>query len=47
MLVGSHEEIERAWVLRKILGGGMRQTGVLAAAGLVALENWREVLLKD
>ncbi len=39
MLVGSREFIEKARVCRKLFGGGMRQVGVLAAAGLVALEN--------
>jgi threonine aldolase len=39
MLVGSREFIERARIGRKLLGGGMRQAGVLAAAGLVALEE--------
>ena len=38
MLVSSREKIERARNFRKALGGGMRQVGVLAAAGLVALE---------
>jgi len=32
---------------RKTLGGGMRQAGVLAAAGLVALENWEAVIAED
>lgn len=39
MLVGSREFIEKARVYRKLFGGGMRQVGVLAAAGLVALEH--------
>jgi len=39
LLVGSKEFIEEARVVRKMLGGGMRQAGVLAAAGLVALED--------
>ena len=39
MIVGSREFIERCRSLRKMLGGGMRQAGVLAAAGLVALEK--------
>jgi len=39
MLVGSKEFIEEARVVRKMLGGGMRQAGVLAAAGLIALEE--------
>ena len=39
MLVGSKAFIEEARLVRKMLGGGMRQAGVLAAAGLVALEE--------
>ena len=46
MLVGSQEFIARAHRLRKMLGGGMRQVGVLAAAGLVSLEKMT-VRLKD
>jgi threonine aldolase len=38
MLVGSEEQIRKARIFRKALGGGMRQAGVLAAAGLLALE---------
>ncbi len=39
MLAGPAELIERAWTIRKRLGGGMRQVGILAAAGLHALEH--------
>jgi threonine aldolase len=39
LLVGSHAFIEQARVYRKSLGGGMRQAGILAAAGLIALEK--------
>ncbi len=39
MLLGSRDFIERARVNRKLVGGGMRQAGVLAAAGLVALDE--------
>ncbi len=39
MLVGSKEAIARARGFRKALGGGMRQAGVLASAGLIALEE--------
>src|SRR5690606_20540342 len=39
VLTGSAELIERARRLRKMLGGGMRQAGILAAAGLYALEH--------
>jgi threonine aldolase len=39
LLVGSDAFIEEAFGVRKMLGGGMRQAGVIAAAGLVALEE--------
>ncbi len=39
MILGSREFIERCRVIRKMLGGGMRQAGVIAAAGWVALEK--------
>ncbi len=39
LLMGSGEFIQQARLQRKILGGGMRQAGVIAAAGLIALEN--------
>ncbi len=39
MVVGSRAFVEKARVYRKMFGGGMRQAGVLAAAGLVALEK--------
>ncbi|MGC1415021.1 MAG: GntG family PLP-dependent aldolase [Candidatus Acidiferrum sp.] len=39
MVVGSAAFIEKARIYRKMFGGGMRQAGVLAAAGLIALEK--------
>jgi threonine aldolase len=39
LLLGSEELIARATRIRKMLGGGMRQAGIIAAAGLYALEN--------
>jgi threonine aldolase len=39
MVVGSHAFIEKSRIYRKMFGGGMRQVGVLAAAGLIALEE--------
>jgi len=39
MITGSREFIDRGRVYRKMFGGGMRQAGVLAAAGLLALEK--------
>ena len=47
MIAGSKEFIERARIYRKMFGGGMRQVGVLAAAGLVALENSPQRLHED
>ena len=47
MLVGSRAHIVRARVFRKALGGGMRQVGILAAAGLVALNTMTERLTED
>jgi threonine aldolase len=47
MLVGSKEFIDRARVIRKMLGGGMRQAGILAAAGLIALEKMPARLRED
>jgi threonine aldolase len=39
VIVGSRDFVERCRSIRKMLGGGMRQAGVLAAAGIVALEE--------
>ncbi len=47
LLVGSQEFIRRARRTRKLLGGGMRQAGILAAAGIVALEQMVERLAED
>jgi threonine aldolase len=47
MIVGTREFIERCRSIRKMLGGGMRQAGVLAAAGLVALESGPKRLAID
>src|SRR6202000_2490438 len=47
MLVGNRKLIERARMVRKALGGGMRQAGVLAAAGLIALEEMPKRLAED
>src|ERR1700691_4531977 len=47
MLVGSKDFIDKARIARKLLGGGMRQAGVLAAAGLVALEESPQKLPAD
>jgi threonine aldolase len=47
MLVGSRQQMDRARAFRKALGGGMRQAGILAAAGLIALETMTERLVED
>ena len=47
MLVGSCDFIDKARITRKLLGGGMRQAGVLAAAGLIALEETPKILHCD
>jgi threonine aldolase len=47
VLVGSHEFIHRARRIRKLVGGGMRQAGILAAAGLIALEKMTLRLHED
>ena len=47
LLTGTAADIERARTYRKVLGGGMRQAGVLAAAGLVALEQTPARLPED
>ncbi len=47
LIVGTRKHIEKARKWRKLLGGGMRQAGILAAAGLHALQNHRELLVHD
>jgi threonine aldolase len=47
MIVGSREFIERARMYRKMFGGGMRQVGIIAAAGLIALEKSPSRLHED
>lgn len=47
ILCGTAEFIHEAHRVRKQLGGGMRQTGVLAAAGIVALEEMVDRLIED
>jgi len=47
LLCGSRDFIERARKFRKMLGGGMRQAGVLAATGIVALETMVNRLRED
>ena len=47
LLAGSAELIERAWRVRRRMGGSMRQSGILAAAGLYALDHHLERLAED
>lgn len=47
ILTGTKEFIDRARKGRKLMGGGLRQVGILAAAGLVALKDMRERLSED
>ncbi|MHB1394862.1 MAG: low-specificity L-threonine aldolase [Clostridia bacterium] len=47
MLAGGSQFIDRARKNRKLLGGGMRQAGILAAAGLIALEKMSKRLHVD
>jgi threonine aldolase len=47
MVVGRADDIARARLYRKRLGGGMRQAGILAAAGLIALEEMPARLPED
>jgi threonine aldolase len=47
LLVGSQDHITQARVFRKALGGGMRQVGVLAAPGIIALEQMPARLHED
>jgi threonine aldolase len=47
IILGSREIIEKARIVRKMLGGGMRQAGVLAAAGIIALEKMVDRLKED
>ena len=47
VLVGSREFIDQAHRYRKMFGGGMRQAGIIAAAGIVALETMVDRLKED
>lgn len=47
LLVGSKADMEEALRIRKVLGGGMRQAGYLAAAGLYAMEHHIDRLAED
>lgn len=47
LLVGKADDIDRGRIYRKALGGGMRQAGILAAAGIIALEKGPQMLAAD
>jgi threonine aldolase len=47
LICGTREFIQRVHRQRKVLGGGMRQAGILAAAGIVALETMVDRLSED
>jgi len=47
LLIGSKKHIQKALRIRKLFGGGMRQVGYLAAAGIYALDNHIERLAED
>jgi threonine aldolase len=47
IVVGTSEFVERARKFRKLLGGGMRQAGIIAAPGIVALEKMVDRLEED
>jgi threonine aldolase len=47
LVIGSAELIDRARIIRKRMGGGMRQVGILAAAGIYALDHHIDRLAQD
>ena len=47
ILAGSEEVVSRARKFRKMIGGGMRQNGILAAAGIIALRDMQMRLVED
>jgi threonine aldolase len=47
LLAGSHDVIERAWREKHLFGGAMRQAGIVAAAGVYALDHHVERLADD
>jgi threonine aldolase len=47
LLAGSHELMERAWREKHLFGGAMRQAGIVAAAGVYALDHHVELLAAD
>jgi threonine aldolase len=47
LLLGKKDFVDAARLKRKVMGGGMRQAGILAAAGIIALEEQRKLLAED
>jgi threonine aldolase len=47
LLLGKKDFVDAARLKRKVMGGGMRQVGILAAAGIIALEEQRPLLAED
>jgi threonine aldolase len=47
MIVGSEKDINEARNMRKMLGGTLRQSGVLTACAIVSLTDWQEKLAID
>ena len=47
VVVGSEKDVKHMWVLRKLLGGNLRQAGILTKAALVNLEDWEAKLEED
>lgn len=47
MIVGKKDFIEKSILVRKLLGGGMRQAGILAAPGLIGLKYMRKFMKLD
>lgn len=47
VIMGSDADIEHARVIRKMLGGQMRQVGILASCGLISLKDWEKKLTID
>ncbi len=47
LLAGSHESMERAWREKHVFGGAMRQAGIVASAGVYALDHHVERLADD
>ncbi|MEE2907722.1 MAG: GntG family PLP-dependent aldolase [Planctomycetota bacterium] len=47
IVVGDHDTIQHIYRIRKMLGGAMRQSGILAAAALYAIDHHRERLTED